>query len=115
MARGDVVWVNLVNPPDRGHEQAGHRPAVILGDLQSLSVVTIVPFTTSQAARRFPAVLKIQASRQNGLPQDSFALVFQIQTVDRRRVTLPEMGTLEPELLEAIDQCVVEYCAESQR
>ena len=26
--RGDFVWINL-NPP-RGHEQAGHRPALVL-------------------------------------------------------------------------------------
>jgi mRNA interferase MazF len=26
--RGDIVWINL--NPEAGHEQAGHRPALVL-------------------------------------------------------------------------------------
>lgn len=29
---GDIVWLNFT--PQAGHEQAGHRPALVLGGLQ---------------------------------------------------------------------------------
>jgi mRNA-degrading endonuclease toxin of MazEF toxin-antitoxin module len=68
MKRGEVWRVRLPSVP--GHTQAGIRPAVIVQEDRStvaLPTVLIVPFTSAQAALRFPGTLTVRPDGQNGL------------------------------------------------
>jgi mRNA interferase MazF len=48
--------------------------------------VLVVPLTAARAAMRFAGTTLIRPSAENGLPQTSVALVFQLRAIDRRRV-----------------------------
>jgi mRNA interferase MazF len=100
MTVGDIHWVQL--PAATGHEQGGRRPAVILQDDQyagGLPVVLVVPLTTTRAAMRFAGTTLIRPTAENGLPQISVALVFQLRAVDRRRVQ-ERIGRVSPAMLQ---------------
>jgi len=103
MPVGDIVWVEY--PAANGHEQAGRRPSLVLQDdgfaMNSPLVITI-PFTTAASTvARFPAVIPVVASGQNGLARDSFLLVFQIRAIDRRRVSEP-IGSIDHAVLSQV-------------
>jgi mRNA interferase MazF len=87
MTVGDIHWVQL--PAATSHEQGGRRPAVILPDdhyAGGLPVALVAPLTTARAAMRFAGTTLIRPTAENGLPQTSVALVFQLRAIDRRRV-----------------------------
>ena len=47
-SKGDVVWLSM--DPVRGHEQAGHRPHLVLSNeilAQTMGLVIAVPMTTA--------------------------------------------------------------------
>lgn len=106
MARGDIFYVELPSPrSSASHEQAGRRLAVAVQTdvtVNRLSTVTIVPFTTSPAASRYPYTIKVTPSVTNGLTQPSILLVFQIRAIDKRRI-LNMIGSLEPSYLDLLD------------
>jgi mRNA interferase MazF len=63
--RGDIVFLNF--DPTRGHEQRGHRPALVLSPLsynRKTSLALFMPITNKQKGYPFevvlPAELKIQ-------------------------------------------------------
>jgi mRNA interferase MazF len=102
MTPGDVHWVEL--PPANGREQAGRRPAVVVQDdnfAGGSPLVLVVPVTSADAAQRFPAVVAVTATGENGLSQDSFALVFQLRALDRRRFR-ERLGAIGPDVLASI-------------
>jgi len=77
--RGDVIWMEL--NPQAGHEQAGHRPVVILtprsyNDKTSLALVCPV---TSQR-KRFP----FEVVLPSGLSISGVVLADQIKSLDWR-------------------------------
>ena len=87
MSVGDIHWVDL--PAANGREQHGRRPAVVVQDDDyggDLPVVLVVPLTTARAAMRFAGTTRIRPTAENGLRQALVALVFQIRTIDRRRI-----------------------------
>jgi mRNA interferase MazF len=51
-----------------------------------LPVVLVIPLTTARGAMRFAGTVLIRPTAENGLPQASVALVFQLRAIDRRRV-----------------------------
>ena len=84
---GEVRWIEL--PALGGHEQAGHRPGVVLQDdakTPGLPTVLVVPVTSAQLAARFPATMVVEPSAENGLTRASVVLAFQLRAVDRRRI-----------------------------
>src|SRR2546430_13290495 len=84
---GDMHWVDL--PGANGREQRGRRPAVVLQDDTyggDLPVVLVVPLTTARTAMRFSGTTLIHPTPENSLPQVSVALLFQLLTIDRRRI-----------------------------
>jgi mRNA interferase MazF len=102
MKRGEVWRVRLPSVP--GHTQAGVRPAVIMQDDQataSLPTVLIVPFTSTQAALRFPGTRAVQPDGHNGLSAPSVALVFQLTAIDKTNC-LQSLGILDPATLDQI-------------
>jgi mRNA interferase MazF len=102
MKRGEVWRVRFPTVP--GHTQAGERPAVIMQNepfLSKLPTVQIVPFTSQQAATRFPGTLVVRPDGSNGLTVPSVALVFQLAAQDKRNV-LNRLGELSAADLERI-------------
>ncbi|MBV9850364.1 MAG: type II toxin-antitoxin system PemK/MazF family toxin [Armatimonadetes bacterium] len=85
MRPGDIHWVEL--SPAGGHEQVGRRPAIVLQDhayAGALPLVIVVPLTGATAASRFAGTLLLVPTAENGLRQESVALVFQVRALDRR-------------------------------
>lgn len=107
MNRGDIVWVDLGNPPGgSGREESGDRPGVVISNGDSdpnNPMFTIVPLTCSRSASRFPfTVDNIIPSNVNGLTCTSVAMVFQIRSLDKRRVRRVS-GRLEIHFLSQIE------------
>jgi len=107
MQRGEI-WLVELPPPigGQGHEQTGNRPAVIVisNDSPETNPMTIiVPFTSQEAAERFPYVLKVQASQNNGLSDASILLVFQVRAISRSRLQ-KRIGRLEDHYLRDLNQ-----------
>ena len=104
--RGEVWLVNLGQPKE-DHEQAGHRPALVLqtDDLAPLSTVVIVPLTTQLRRVGFANTVLISA-REAGQDRDSIALCHQIRALDRRKL-IHKIGELAPERLSEIEVAVL--------
>jgi mRNA interferase MazF len=85
MKYADIFWVDF--PGRGGHEQRGHRPAVVWQDSDQfwLPTALVIPLTSRFSALRFRAVVRIQPSAQNGLAHPSLALVFQMNAIDLKR------------------------------
>lgn len=100
MPRGTLVEVTL--PFERlstgiTREQAGQRPAIVVQDESAFSqtpLITLVPVSTSQGAVDFPATMVIMPTSLNKLREPSVAMVFQITSVDRKRI-LRQTGKLD--------------------
>ena len=82
---GDLYWVEL--PPRGGHAQAGRPPAIVAQAPSTLPSVLLVPLTSQLDALRFPGTVLVEAGQQNGLRDNSVALVFQLTAVDKRCIS----------------------------
>ena len=98
MKVGDLHWVQM--PGSGGHAQAGRRPAIVMQSetAQNLPTILIIPLTTQLSAVRFQGTVLIEASAQNGLKQNSVALVFQMTAIDRSFVERP-LGEISSRVL----------------
>lgn len=71
MNRGDIVLVDLPTPAgDPGHEQSGHRPALLIHSnaiSNNLPVLMIIPFTSKLTAQRYPYSLLINQPLETDL------------------------------------------------
>lgn len=84
--KGDVFFCNL--DPTFGHEQSGIRPVVVLqtnAANDKLNTVMIAPLTSNLKAKGFLLTVFVDA-QSNGLAKDSVILLFQVRTVDKRRL-----------------------------
>jgi mRNA interferase MazF len=103
LARGTIIVVQL--DPTVGHEQRGVRPCVVVSDPsvnadQRFPVVAVVPVSSVPGkGALYPMLLK----GKSGLTKNSYALVDQIRTVDKRRV-LRIFGAIRTSELLAIDE-----------
>lgn len=87
LIRGTIVLVSL--DPTRGYEQRGVRPCVIITDLeviqdQRFPMVSVIPVTKTQGEGALYPSLDPGSS---GLRTRSYALVDQVRSVDKRRIT----------------------------
>lgn len=94
---GEVWAVDLSDA--RGHEQAGMRPAVILA--VSFGMRIVVPLTTNPRAASFPHTHMVMPDGGNGLREESYALVFQVVSLDENRFT-GRWGKLSDDDMESI-------------
>ncbi len=83
--RGDVVWVSFT--PQAGHEQAGHRPAVVLSPEtynRKVGLALLCPITTKVKGYPFEVVIP------DGLKAKGAILSDQIKSLDwkARQATL---------------------------
>jgi len=100
--RGEVWWADL--GPFRPQEQTGRRPVVLWQSetlTRVLQSVLVVPLTTNLDRANLAGTAMV-ASSQDGLPQDSVALAFQIRAIRKsalhsrvRALTADELAELE--------------------
>jgi mRNA interferase MazF len=77
--RGDIAWINF--NPQAGHEQAGHRPALILSPKtynQKVGLVILCPVTTHIKNYPFEVVVP------DNLPVKGVILADQVKSLDWR-------------------------------
>ena len=94
--RGDVIWLDF--DPTAGHEQAGHRPAIVLSPRiynARAGLALVVPLTTRAKGRSFEIQLP------DGLPVRGVALADQVRSVDWRARRVEHAGHL-PAPVEAL-------------
>jgi mRNA interferase MazF len=90
MKAGDIVWLDL--NPTKGHEQQGHRPALVISEpMRTLSIV--VPLTSTPP--KFPAHHPMTGTGT------STALCEQVRSIDQARITKVQ-GTAHPDDLRAV-------------
>lgn len=84
----------------KGHEQQGIRPVVIVSKANGLFIV--IPFTSKINRVDLSFTCLIESNEENGLTDDSVALVFQIISVDRSRF-MRKLGKINDEESKNID------------
>lgn len=78
-ARGDIIWLNFT--PQAGHEQAGHRPALVLSPRaynERSSVILVCPITSPRRDHPFEVVLPADG------PVEGVVLADQVRSQDWR-------------------------------
>jgi mRNA interferase MazF len=103
LTRGTIVLVSL--DPTRGHEQWEVRPCVIVANPEVIAdqrfpMVCVVPVTKTQGEGALYPSLDPGSS---GLSTRSFALVDQVRSIDKRRIT-KIFGEISDEELKKIDE-----------
>ena len=102
MKRGTVVLVSVGGTI--GHEQRGVRPCVVVTDAavtadQRYPMVAVVPLTgTPGEGALYPSL----RPGESGLRKPSWALIDQVRTIDKRRVTRA-FGVITPQEQAMID------------
>ena len=98
-ARGDIIWMNF--DPQTGHEQRGHRPALVLSpsSYNAKSSLAIVCPITSQG-KGYPFEIRIPT----GLAVAGYVLSDQFKNVDWQARKAQFADTLPPtELAQVLD------------
>ncbi len=108
LARGSVVLVDL--EPTLGHEQRGVRPCVIVSDpavaaTLRFPLVCVVPVTGTAGKGVLSPRL---GPGPSGLRKESFALVEQVRSIDKRRIRRA-YGALPQGELSAVDEGLALY------
>ncbi|MDZ7324920.1 endoribonuclease MazF [Kosakonia sacchari] len=84
---GDLVWIDL--DPVAGHEQGGHRPAVVLSPFaynNKVGLMLCVPCTTQ--IKGYPFEVELSGNREG------VALADQVTCVDWRARKVAKKGTV---------------------
>jgi mRNA interferase MazF len=84
---GDVVWISF--DPQAGHEQAGHRPAVVLSPAAyngKTSLMLCCPLTTQ--IKKYPFEVIVAGARPSAV------LVDQIKSLDWRKRRARRKGAI---------------------
>jgi mRNA interferase MazF len=82
--RGEIRWADL--DPTRGHEQAGHRPVLVLSHdvFNDRSGTVIAAAMTSKEPRAgFPLTMEVRA---RGLTKRSWVKISQVRTLSTERI-----------------------------
>jgi mRNA interferase MazF len=101
--RGDVYFADL--SPVVGSEQGGVRPVLVIqNDIGNrFSPTVIVAAITAQIQK---AKLPTHVEMKNcGLPRDSYVLLEQIRTIDKRRLT-KYIGVAPKDVMQMIDKAI---------
>ena len=84
---GDLVWVNF--NPQSGHEQAGHRPAIVMSPRlyhEKTALAVVCPITSNTAPYPFKVLLP------EGLAIEGAVLADQVKSIDRNARHLKVAG-----------------------
>jgi len=114
IGRGTVVLAEL--DPTIGHEQRGVRPCVIVSDPDVVSnqrfpLVCVVPITGTPGEGLLYQAL---APGESGLAKNSFAMIDQLRSVDKRRVRRV-FGELSQGEIEAVDEGLAAFLGLTDR
>lgn len=96
--RGDLVWVDF--DPQAGHEQAEHRPAIVLTTEayhRRSRLAIVCPITTQAKGRSTEVPLPI------GLSITGVVLIEHIKSIDREARNLQVAGRAPQQVLDEID------------
>ncbi len=104
--RGDIVWVDF--SPQRGHEQANRRPAVVISPrlYNAKAGLALVCPITSQA-KGYPFEVPLQTTGTEGV-----VLVDQMRSVDWRARRATFIEHTNPDVLHMIQERVVQLVIE---
>jgi len=87
---GDIVWLNFT--PQAGHEQAGHRPALVLSPAaynEKTSLMICCPVTTK--VKNYPFEVLIAGTPQSVVLADQVkSLDWRVRKATRKRVVSAE-------------------------
>ena len=89
---GEIVWINFT--PQTGHEQAGHRPALVLSPAAyhgKTSLMICCPLTTQ--IKNYPFEVFIGGAPPNAVLAD------QVKSIDWRSRDAKPKGRVSPEQL----------------
>lgn len=101
MKKGEIWLVDL--PQGKGHEQHGNRPALVVGNANTMTIA--IPLTRSLERAKMPFTYVIEPSSENGLTETSVALVFQVGSLDDSRFT-KKIGWIPKEQRNSIDELI---------
>ena len=100
--RGDIYYANL--DPVIGSEQGGERPVLIIqndkGNQHSPTVIVAAVTSRVNKKKSLPTHIPIECT---ALAEDSIALLEQIRTIDKQRLT-EYVGKVSSESMEKIDK-----------
>ena|SRR3989344_9537453 len=102
MKKGEIWFLEL--PFKDGREQRGTRPCLILANTTT-DMIVVAPLTSNIQALRFPYAVEIKKSEKNGLSSDSIVLVFQVQSLDKRRF-INRVGIVEDICLKKVEETI---------
>ena len=94
-ARGDLIWLQF--SPQAGHEQTGHRPAVVISPNsynRRVGLTLCCPITSQVKGYPFEVLLP------QGLGVEGAILSDQIKSLDWRARKARRIGTLPADLLQ---------------
>ena len=100
--RGDVVWIYF--NPQRGHEQANRRPAVILSSRpynEKSGLLLACPITSK--VRKYPFEVEVEDGKITGA-----ILVNQIRSFDWRARKPRFIQRLQPKLIIEARECILQ-------
>ena len=86
--RGDIVWLQY--NPQAGHEQAGHRPALVLSPAsynRQSGVMLCCPMTSQRKGYPFEVVIATDTDH------DSVVLAYQVKSLDWKVRKAVKKGT----------------------
>jgi mRNA interferase MazF len=90
--RGDAIWLQFT--PQKGHEQAGRRPALVLSPAEyngKVGLVIVCPITGQK--KGFPFEVELPS----GLKVKGVVLAHQIRSIDWRERWDGHIGPVPPE------------------
>lgn len=99
--RGDVVWIAF--NPQAGHEQAGHRPAVVLSPKAyngKVGLAILCPITTQVKGYPF------EVSIPDGLPVSGVILSDQVKSLGWKARNAEKACSLPEETMKRVSQRV---------
>jgi len=99
--RGDVRWADL--NPVRGHEQAGHRPVLVLSHNvfnERSGTVIAVAMTSQEPRAGFPLTLESSAT---GLTKRSWIKISQVRTLSTDRIGKRIARASDDEVAKVVD------------
>ncbi len=102
MRKGEIWLVQLKNRD--GHEQQGNRPGLIVA--KSNGLATVIPLTKNLDRSNLPFTKIIDCSPENGLTEDSVALIFQVITLDESKF-VQRKGNIKKELYNIIHEILI--------
>ena len=104
--RGDLVWINF--NPQRGHEQANKRPAVVLSPRsynEKSSLALMCPVTTR--VKGYPFEVLLNAARIAGV-----VLSDQVRSIDWHARRAASIQRVNPEILAELQDRIVQLVTE---